>query len=364
MENAKLSSKEAISFIVILILNTIVFSADKIIAQETSSAALINSIYITILALLITFFITILFKKFVGYDILDISETIGGKILKIFIGIIYILYFILLSSIILRKISDCLQIIYYPMTNIIYILVLFIIATGVICSFKNHGIFKANKIFSIILCFCLVLIFLLNIKNYDFKNIFPILGNGINSTFVSGIGNLFTFSGLSYLYFLPPSLQDPNKFKRIALTSVAISGFFLLITIANVVFIYSHTFTNIEIFPLYICVRYIEFGTFLQRLDAIFLLFSIIAALLYISMSISVCLNIFKKTFNLSDSNPTLFPFLLSLMAISINIKPYTILGFLENNVSKYMFFIIPIGISFTVLIIANILIRRHHIEK
>ena len=151
MENAKLSSQEAISFILILILNTIVFSADKIIAQDISSAALINSIYITILALIITFVITVLYKNFVGYDILDISETIGGKVLKIIIGIIYMLYFVLLSSIILRKISDCLQIIYYPMTNIVYIIVLFIIATGIICSFKNHGIFKANKIFSIII---------------------------------------------------------------------------------------------------------------------------------------------------------------------------------------------------------------------
>ena len=364
MENAKLSSKEAISFILILILNTIVFSADKIIAQDISSAALINSIYITILALIITFVITVLYKNFVGYDILDISETIGGKVLKIIIGIIYMLYFVLLSSIILRKISDCLQIIYYPMTNIVYIIVLFIIATGIICSFKNHGIFKANKIFSIILCFCLILIFLLNIQNYDFKNIFPILGDGINSTFTNGISNLFAFSGLAYLYFLPPSLQDPNKFKKIAITSIAISGFFLLITMANVIFIYSHTFTNIEIFPLYICVKYIEFGTFLQRLDAIFLLFSIIAALLYISMSISVCLNIFKKTFSLSDSNPTLFPFLLTLMAITINIKPYTILGFLENTVSKYLFFIIPIGISFTILITANILRRRKYVKK
>lgn len=355
MENSKISSKEAISLIIVIISNTYVFITDRILIHTCASSSLLNAIYISIIALILTFFITFLFKHFQGNDIVDISETLGGKILKTFIGLLYYIYFIFLSSIILKKVSDCLQIIYYPMTNIIYIILLFIISAGIICSFKNPGIFKTTAIISYILSISILVIFLLNMKNYDIKNIFPIFGNGISTTFGTGISNLFAFSGLSYLYFLPPILHKPKEFKKISLISISISGFLLVITIANILLIYSHSLVNLELFPLYISVRYIEFGTFLQRLDSIFLSFCIIAAITYISLSTKLCSKIWQKIFNLSNAKPIVYISLLLIFSFSVNIKKYPVFNFLEDTVSKCLFFILPIFISFVILLLANI---------
>lgn len=355
MENLKITNKEAISLIFVIISNTYVYITDRIIIHSCSSSSLLNTVYISIIALLFTFFITLLFKNFPGKNIVEISETLGGKVLKISLTIIYYIYFIFLSSVILKKVSDCLQIIYYPMTNIIYIILLFILAAGVICSFRNPGIFKTTAIASYLLGIAIVVIFLLNMKNYDLRNIFPLFGNGLTVTFGTGLSNLFAFSGLSHLYFLPPILQKPEDFKKISLISIAISGFLLITTIANILFIYSHSLINIELFPLYISVRYIEFGTFLQRLDSIFLSFCIIASIIYISISTILCSRIWKKCFQLSDSRPIVYPSLLLIFAFSMNIKEYPILNFLEDTLSKYLFFTIPVLISSIILILANV---------
>ena len=62
-------------------------------------ATIINIIYVSLLALLLVIFIVRLFKKFPGMDILDISEYLGGSLFKKLLGILFISYFLVSSSI-------------------------------------------------------------------------------------------------------------------------------------------------------------------------------------------------------------------------------------------------------------------------
>ena len=66
---------------------------------------------------------------------MDIAEYLGGKTLKTFIGIVFIFYFLFSSSILLRNFCECLKIVYYPMTSLIFIILTFII---VICITLHH----------------------------------------------------------------------------------------------------------------------------------------------------------------------------------------------------------------------------------
>ena len=355
MENIKISTKEAITIIIVLITNSIIFSFDRIIVHSCSSSSILNVIYISIIAVLFVFFISLLYKKFTSFDIIDISEIAGGKTLKIITGILFYTYFIISSSSILKRVADCLQIIYYPMTNIIFIILLFIITTAIICSFKNIGIFKTTSMFCSIVILSIILIFIGNSKTYTTANIYPLFGDGIKSTFLDNFSNLAVFNGIAYIYFLPPILKRPEQFKKISIISILISAILLLITITNILFIFNYSLTNIEIIPLYISVRYIEFGTFFQRLDSLFLSFCIVGAILSLSLTVSLCISIFKKTFNLCDSKPIIFPSILFIFSLSMLIKDYPILNFFENTLSKYMFFILIITLGLIILVLANI---------
>ena len=355
MDNIKISTKEALTIIIVLITTSVIFTYDRIIVHSCGSSSILNVIYISIIAILFVFLISLLYKKFTSFDIIDISEIAGGKILKVITGILFYTYFIISSSSILKRVADCLQIIYYPMTNIIFIILLFIITAAIICSFKNIGIFKTTSMFCSIVILSIILIFIGNSKTYTTANMFPLFGYGIKSTFLDNLSNIAVFNGIAYLYFLPPILKRPDQFKKISIISILISAILLLVTITNILFIFNYSLTNIEIFPLYISVRYIEFGTFLQRLDSIFLSLCIVGAILSLSLTVSFCINIFKKTFNLCDSKPIIIPSILFIFSLSMLIKDYPILNFFEDTLSKYMFFILIILISSIVLIWANI---------
>ena len=285
----KINNKEAISLVVSSSLGITVLVASQIIASSCLSSSLINTAYISGIAILLTFIICKLYKKFIGISFLDITEYLGGKLLKFIVGIIFFFFFLFSAAVFLCKAVNCLEIVYYPMTNISYTVLLFIIPMIVACNLKNNGFLRATFL---IVPFALIAIFLIfagNLKNFNYENIFPILGNGIDATFISGTTNLFTFGGIAYIFFLPEHLERPDKFMSISLWSMVISSFLLTVTVATTILMFNKNITSGQLFPLYIAVRYIEFGTFFQRLDAAFLLVMNIAICSFLGIYGNLC---------------------------------------------------------------------------
>ena len=125
MTKTKIGSLEAIMLVLTIVISHSSLALPNDILTNYHSASIINIIYVSIFALLLVLLIVRLFKKFPGMDIIDISEYAGGKILKNLIGVVFITYFIVSSGFILRIFCESIKIIYYPMTNITFLIALF-----------------------------------------------------------------------------------------------------------------------------------------------------------------------------------------------------------------------------------------------
>ena len=348
MLDKKIANKEAVAVILTIVINFIILNSNKLIIRDCKSSAILNCVFISIIAIILVLIICKLFKNFPGQSLLDISNYIGGPFLKFIIGIIYTVYFILISSILLRRLCNSLQTIFFPLTDIIFIFLLFIISAALVSQLGKSGAFKANLIISPLIYLVLILVFIGNTKNFNFKICVILLAT-------KGFSNLFAFIGLGYLYFIPSYLSDPNKFKNIALYSCIISGLFLILIVSTVLFMFNNTLSNSELFPLYLAVRYIEFGTFFQRLDSFFLFIVSLAFISYLSISTIICTNILKKISNTTNNEPVIYPYLLCIFSTSILIKNNPTLEFFENDIFKILFFSITLALSFIILILANI---------
>ena len=189
----------------------------------------------------------------------------------------------------------------------------------------------------------------------DFTHVYPILGNGVSSLFVSGVTNLFSFGGLALLYFLPSKMKDPKKFTKVSIVSIFLSSILFIICIAIVLLMFNNKLVSGQLFPIYLAVRYIEFGKFFQRLDSLFLLFRIISFVGFLAANTIICLNMFKDVTNASDIKPILPPFLLLLFAITFSICSNSNLPLLQNTIYKILFFSVVIGLGFIILLIGNL---------
>ena len=92
MQNTKIGNTEAIAIIVIIMINNAILNVTKSIISNIGTASILNTIYISIIAIFLSYYIYILFKNFPTFDILDISNVLGGKFLKYIIGILYLVY--------------------------------------------------------------------------------------------------------------------------------------------------------------------------------------------------------------------------------------------------------------------------------
>ena len=187
MNHSKIGTLEAIMLIVCVIIIHTVLSLPKTLLDLTKSATILNIIYVTGIVLIFIYVICKLFKHFPGMDLLDVSEILGGKFLKNTIGTIFFLYFVVSSSILLRNFCECLKIVDYPSTNIIFIIFLIMIGVSSVNNLQFNASLKSNLIIIPFVLFSIIFLFFANLENFTPQRIFPILGEGAFQTFITGL---------------------------------------------------------------------------------------------------------------------------------------------------------------------------------
>lgn len=363
-QTTKIGNMEAIFLIVTIMINHIILNLPKVLLDFSGSSTLLNIVFVTVIALCIVYFISRILKRFPSMDILDISEFLGSKFLKNMIGILFMIYFLFSASTFLRSFCESIKIIYFPRTPLLLLILLFVIGIILCNRLGMQSIIRANLIFIPAILFSIIFIFFANLDNFTAQRIFPLFGNGIVPTFFSGISNLFAFGGISLLYFIPPTLKDSKEFKKVANISILLSGIWLLFSVATLLFIFPSITTTDEILPLYLASRFIEFGRFFQRLDAVFLLIWIISMMSYLSILLSFIVSIFKKVTAFQYSYITIYGSALLILLFSLIPQNYVQVHFLETTVYKYFVLSLVFVISLTVLIFAALKERKQHKKK
>ncbi len=212
MNNEKIGFSEAICVLLIVTLSHLILVLPKSIIQSQGSSSILNVIYISVLAFLITFLITKLYKNFKGQDILDISGFLFGKAFKFIFGIVFIVYLIFAVSLLTRNTAENLKSMYFNNIPIPFIVLFLLFSAGFINKLGIKTVIKCNLIIVPIITIILGLLFLVSTKNFEFGRIFPVLGYGAENTFINGATNIFSFASVSLLFLIMPLLKDFRQF--------------------------------------------------------------------------------------------------------------------------------------------------------
>lgn len=355
MNLSKLENLEAIALIGIIMINKIILNFQKSIISSTGSSAWLNTIYICIIAILFTYLIVRLFKNFPNLDILDISNYLGGKFLKVIIGIMYIMLFIVISVLLIRNFSESLKIIYFNSSPIVFLIAFFVVSLCIANKYGIKVIAKVNLILAPIIFISIILILFASAKGFTFQRLLPILGYGFNETFFSGLTNIFGFSGLAYIFFLQPFLKSYKDLKKVSIISFIISSIYLFLSVICLLLVFSFVTNSNESISIYLLTRMVRNGDFIQRANAIFVLIWTLSVLSYSSITLYFMLHVTKKLTNIENTNPINYCYgslILSSSLLIANIAQYT--AFTET-ILKYGTIIFIFFINIPVLIFANI---------
>ena len=355
MENEKLSSFEAICLMVILIINVVVLNIPNMIILISGSGSIINTIYTGIIAILSSLFISKLFNNFEGKDILDISQYLGGKVLKVFVSICFLAFISLLAIIAVKYLTRSIKIIYFNSSPIIYLLLFFIVPAVLMNKLGLRAVSGVNIVFIFIVIISLLFLLISSYANFNITKIFPVVGNGIDMVFLQGSTNIFAFVNIVFLFLIPSMIKQTSDFKKVALTSTLISFLILLFCITTFILTLPTVTESDEILSIYLLTRMIGFGDFLERLDAIFIFSWIVSLLSSLSIGIFYILRILGKMLNLQDEKALASPIGIIILSGCLFIKNYPQIKFLGEYGYRYGFIILVFGIGFSVLLLANL---------
>jgi len=355
----KIGKIEAIALFVTICINQIIFDIPNELFMSTGTGAWVNTIYISIFTFVIATIVYKLYKNFPNKDIVDISEYVGGKFLKIITSVIFLLCFISISAFCVRYFTNSIRILYYTSTPIVFLLILFLIPPVLSNKLGLKAISGINLILVPILLISTVVLFFANVKEFNFSNLFPILGYGADNVFLSGASNIFCFAGLLYLLFLPPYLKEHKHFKTISISYITFAGIFLLFTILSLLMSLAAISLTDELFSIYLLSRLIEFGTFFQRIDAVFIFIWFLAVFSFISFTFFITLHIFKKVTKSKHSQEMVYSLASIVFAYSLIFKNIANADYFARDIYKISSLII-LAFSIVILVTANIKHKRN----
>lgn len=353
--NYKMQNIEAIFLILIVMINKLIINIPYYITDLVGTGAIINLIYIGIIGLIFVIILNYLFQKFPNSDIIDISEFLGGKFLKIIIGILFIIAFLFVSYVTLSDFSNLLKSIYFKNSPTLFIILFFII--GIIIA-NLVGFKSIIHTICVIVPFTIGSVLLALFAVYDDISIIkfsPFFGYNFKTTFIDGLLNLFSLYFIGYYYFLLPLLKNSYDYRKITLSSYIFSWIILFLTVLSISSVFSMNDNSEPLNSLYFLARKIELGNFLQRLDALFILLWLVSVFAYLSISIFMVNRTLQKV--TCVENEKMFTFPISSIFLGLCLLPFNahISSFLESTVYRYTIIVLIFILCFIILILANI---------
>ncbi len=359
----KFGKWEATTLLINLICTKIFLNYPRTTAEDAGTAGWILTIYISLICIVFLFFVFKLYSKFEGKDLLDISEYVGGKVGKIICGTIIIAFFLYITSVILREFAENMKVISFDTTPISVIMVFFLIGIVLSAYFGLETIVRINVIMVPIISIGFLLIIIAVLPFSDISNLFPILGTGTYNIFIKSLLKISTYSDLLVLFLIVPFIGGNETFKKIGYTAIGISAIFLTLSVITFVSVIPYPSVLEGFLPIYRMARLINYGRFFQRVETVFIIIWVSAALLYLSITFYFAVSTFKKTFNLKYYRPLILPFTIILFTLSI-LPPNLVTA--ENLAVKYFrktSWIVTFLIVFLLLLVANYIKKRRNSE-
>jgi spore germination protein KB len=192
---------------------------------------------------------------------------------------------------------------------------------ALLCAFIVRGgievLGRAAELFVPVFIFPICILILLLIPDLEFKNIFPILGEGIMPPIKGAIVPGGWFSEFFLIIFLLPFLADMKKGMKSGMMTVFAVMMTLIVVNLTVLFVLGPT-TSTKLYPLMNVSRYISFADFFEHVESAVMAVWIVGAFVKVSVFYYASALGTAQWLNLSDYRPVVWPIGILIVIFSL----------------------------------------------
>lgn len=311
-----ISTRQGITIMVMFLIGTTLVAGS---ANQAKQDAWISILLAILMAIPFGFIYSRITSLFPQKNLFEMLQLLFGNILGKIITLIYAWYFFHIGSLVIRNITEFIQVVSFPETPQFFT-ALFI--GFVVIYMAKSGIEVLGRWTEFILpivLFVLMIIILLSLPRVHLINIRPILADGFKPVFQSALSLIaFPFAETIVFTALFNTLKDRNQCFKIYCISILITGVVILLVSIRNILVLGVSNINTLYFPSYSAVSLINIGDFLQRIEIIVSTTLILSSIAKLSVFLSATSVGVAQIFNLKDHKSLVAPICLLMINLSI----------------------------------------------
>lgn len=293
-------------------------------------AAWQSSLIVTAGALLFFLPTALLARRFPGQGLAQISETVAGPLVGPLLTLGVAAWFFALLTNGLRNFAETFIVSFLPFTPP-SIVILVLLLSAIYASYRGlETLSRAALILLPLIAAGGVLVMLFSIPRFDGSRLFPFWGHSFAQTATAGL----TFAGgtaeIVLLLVVGYAFRQPQGLMRSGLIALVLFGITLTTTVLVLVTVFGGPGAAEQPFPMFNLARLIYLGRFFQRIEAIIVMFWVVAAAVRLAALLHGTVIALAGALRLPYFRPLLFP--LGATSFSLSLLPENMLAVLRIN--------------------------------
>ncbi|WP_371381318.1 GerAB/ArcD/ProY family transporter [Sporomusa aerivorans] len=249
-------------------------------------------------------YILIRVMNYVPGDLFEVSRSLLGSIGAYMVALVCLAAFSLDAFVLLRQYAENTLLTALPQIEFGIAIFLYAAVAGVLAYIGVEGLARSGYILAPFAIIALILVWLLVSPTFNYNNLFPLFGKGLDAIIPAGLMLSGANAGVLGVAVLAPALHRPSTVWLSTLYGLAGSTFIKAVSVLSFTLVFSYSAGREKLLPFFEMARLIYLSRYIQRVEAVFILLWVILGILAIALNLYMALYIITRIFNMPSPRP------------------------------------------------------------
>lgn len=349
MNEVRIGHSEAAALAIIYIGAKAFLGFPRYLAQVGATAGWMIVLVAGIFSMVIWLGLSSLLQRYPGESLTKITNHVVGPNWGLVVNGIIIIYIIVVTSIYLRLFSEAVVLTALPQAPISVLALLFLVSVWISAYLGLEALSRSAYIAFSYLLLGVFAVLLALYPYWNFRQLLPLLGNGVPALLINGFFNITSFGEILILAYLASFFSfSAEKLRYVGLFSLGFVTLAFMLIVLVFLMVFPMPVATETLTPFYQLSRHILVGRYFQRVEAVFVLFWTFTAFFYLAAGILTASIIIKEAVDIPYHRP-LIP-ILSILIYSLALIPGSVIDTINFNRSMINYgwiiiFVLPYAI-------------------
>jgi len=360
-EKASVGAKELIAMLTMFVTTNAFLSYPRYVSQSGLEAAWMEPVFSAVLSLVLFLIVERLLSRFFpGMDIVEVAKESFGSFVATLLGILFALYFLANTASVMRQFVENVVSTVLPTTPILIVGGCFIVTVSYIARAGLEGVCRTAYIVLPVLIIGISALCLLTVNWWHPQLLLPFWGSGVQNVLLGSWRYASIFTNVLLLCVIYPHAHDPKAFRKIGVWSILFATTLLVAFIVCYHMVFPADESGKSSFSLYQLARMIYLGSFIQRMESIFVFLWVTSAVIKMAAMVWSAAYLLSSAFSWPTYRPAIPG--LALLCFSASMWPHNLVDALQFDQDYLMTWgwIVVFGLPVVIVVFGAFMHWRH----